>query len=145
MSDVQIHWFSIINSLVVVFFLSGKEEVWSGLRLLWEQQCCCFGLWRPAVWYVDTSFSEKDIVSIFRPGETYCLSSEDGARYVSPKCWYLPMRLQVITTQNNSIFRNYDDRCHWLKLWLISDFVCVGVHVHDIFSCRFPFPESFQT
>lgn len=24
MSDVQIHWFSIINSLVVVFFLSGK-------------------------------------------------------------------------------------------------------------------------
>jgi transmembrane 9 superfamily protein 2/4 len=27
MSDVQIHWFSIINSLVVVFFLSGKEEV----------------------------------------------------------------------------------------------------------------------
>lgn len=25
MSDVQIHWFSIINSLVVVFFLSGKS------------------------------------------------------------------------------------------------------------------------
>lgn len=25
MSDVQIHWFSIINSLVVVFFLSGKN------------------------------------------------------------------------------------------------------------------------
>lgn len=24
MNDVQIHWFSIINSLVVVFFLSGK-------------------------------------------------------------------------------------------------------------------------
>ena len=24
MSDVQIHWFSIINSLVVVFFLAGK-------------------------------------------------------------------------------------------------------------------------
>lgn len=24
MSDVQIHWFSIINSLVVIFFLSGK-------------------------------------------------------------------------------------------------------------------------
>lgn len=24
MHDVQIHWFSIINSLVVVFFLSGK-------------------------------------------------------------------------------------------------------------------------
>lgn len=24
MKDVQIHWFSIINSLVVVFFLSGK-------------------------------------------------------------------------------------------------------------------------
>jgi hypothetical protein len=30
MSDVQIHWFSIINSLVVVFFLSGKNmcDVW---------------------------------------------------------------------------------------------------------------------
>lgn len=27
MSDVQIHWFSIINSVVVVFFLSG-EFVW---------------------------------------------------------------------------------------------------------------------
>jgi transmembrane 9 superfamily protein 2/4 len=25
MSDVQIHWFSIINSLVVVFFLSGEN------------------------------------------------------------------------------------------------------------------------
>lgn len=25
MSDVQIHWFSIINSVVVVFFLSGKN------------------------------------------------------------------------------------------------------------------------
>lgn len=25
MSDVEIHWFSIINSLVVVFFLSGKQ------------------------------------------------------------------------------------------------------------------------
>lgn len=24
MSDVQIHWFSIINSVVVVFFLSGE-------------------------------------------------------------------------------------------------------------------------
>lgn len=24
MNDVQIHWFSIINSLVVIFFLSGK-------------------------------------------------------------------------------------------------------------------------
>lgn len=24
MNDVQIHWFSIINSLIVVFFLSGK-------------------------------------------------------------------------------------------------------------------------
>jgi len=24
MSDVEIHWFSIINSLIVVFFLSGK-------------------------------------------------------------------------------------------------------------------------
>lgn len=24
MSDVQIHWFSIINSVVVVFFLSGR-------------------------------------------------------------------------------------------------------------------------
>lgn len=26
MSDVEIHWFSIINSLVVVFFLSGKNK-----------------------------------------------------------------------------------------------------------------------
>lgn len=25
MSDVQIHWFSIINSVVVVFFLSGEN------------------------------------------------------------------------------------------------------------------------
>ena len=25
MSDVQIHWFSIINSVVVVFFLSGES------------------------------------------------------------------------------------------------------------------------
>lgn len=25
MSDVEIHWFSIINSLIVVFFLSGKS------------------------------------------------------------------------------------------------------------------------
>lgn len=25
MSDVQIHWFSIINSLVVIFFLAGKK------------------------------------------------------------------------------------------------------------------------
>ena len=25
MSDVQIHWFSIINSVVVVFFLSGMD------------------------------------------------------------------------------------------------------------------------
>lgn len=27
MSDVQIHWFSIINSVVVVFFLSGERSV----------------------------------------------------------------------------------------------------------------------
>lgn len=27
MSDVQIHWFSIINSVVVVFFLSGETSV----------------------------------------------------------------------------------------------------------------------
>lgn len=27
MSDVQIHWFSIINSLVVVFFLSGISHL----------------------------------------------------------------------------------------------------------------------
>lgn len=27
MSDVQIHWFSIINSVVVVFFLSGEKSV----------------------------------------------------------------------------------------------------------------------
>jgi transmembrane 9 superfamily protein 2/4 len=27
MSDVQIHWFSIINSVVVVFFLSGESSV----------------------------------------------------------------------------------------------------------------------
>lgn len=26
MSDVQIHWFSIINSVVVVFFLSGERS-----------------------------------------------------------------------------------------------------------------------
>lgn len=26
MSDVQIHWFSIVNSVVVVFFLSGTSE-----------------------------------------------------------------------------------------------------------------------
>lgn len=26
MNDVQIHWFSIINSLVVIFFLSGKHD-----------------------------------------------------------------------------------------------------------------------
>lgn len=26
MSDVQIHWFSIVNSLVVVFFLSGELQ-----------------------------------------------------------------------------------------------------------------------
>lgn len=26
MSDVEIHWFSIINSLIVVFFLSGKNQ-----------------------------------------------------------------------------------------------------------------------
>lgn len=28
MSDVQIHWFSIINSVVVVFFLSGEPDGW---------------------------------------------------------------------------------------------------------------------
>lgn len=27
MNDVQIHWFSIINSLVVIFFLSGKKFI----------------------------------------------------------------------------------------------------------------------
>lgn len=27
MSDVQIHWFSIVNSVVVVFFLSGELSV----------------------------------------------------------------------------------------------------------------------
>lgn len=26
MSDAQIHWFSIINSIVVIFFLSGEKE-----------------------------------------------------------------------------------------------------------------------
>lgn len=26
MTDVQIHWFSIVNSLVVIFFLSGKSH-----------------------------------------------------------------------------------------------------------------------
>lgn len=35
MSDVEIHWFSIINSLIVVFFLSGKNPtiVFNSLRL----------------------------------------------------------------------------------------------------------------
>lgn len=28
MSDVQIHWFSIVNSVVVVFFLSGMLNFW---------------------------------------------------------------------------------------------------------------------
>ena len=27
MSDVEIHWFSIINSLIVVFFLSGENAI----------------------------------------------------------------------------------------------------------------------
>lgn len=27
MSDAQIHWFSIINSIVVIFFLSGKKNM----------------------------------------------------------------------------------------------------------------------
>lgn len=27
MSDAQIHWFSIINSIVVIFFLSGKTNI----------------------------------------------------------------------------------------------------------------------
>ena len=34
MSDVQIHWFSIINSLVVVFFLSGKNGPYNGIWFL---------------------------------------------------------------------------------------------------------------
>lgn len=32
MSDVQIHWFSIVNSVVVVFFLSGNTRL---LSLSW--------------------------------------------------------------------------------------------------------------
>lgn len=35
MSDVQIHWFSIVNSVVVVFFLSGESMVWQILLLTW--------------------------------------------------------------------------------------------------------------
>ena len=37
MSDVQIHWFSIINSLVVVFFLSGKNGPYNGI---WSLSVC---------------------------------------------------------------------------------------------------------
>lgn len=42
MKDVQIHWFSIINSLVVVFFLSGKVVVemswkYNTLRIVYDQ------------------------------------------------------------------------------------------------------------
>jgi len=37
MSDVQIHWFSIINSLVVVFFLSGKNGPYIGI---WSMSVC---------------------------------------------------------------------------------------------------------
>lgn len=33
MSDVQIHWFSIINSVVVVFFLSGEWMCGEGKAL----------------------------------------------------------------------------------------------------------------
>lgn len=33
MSDVEIHWFSIINSLVVVCFLSGEERTFSLFNL----------------------------------------------------------------------------------------------------------------
>ena len=35
MSDVQIHWFSIINSVVVVFFLAGEaKELFELFKLL---------------------------------------------------------------------------------------------------------------
>lgn len=35
MSDVQIHWFSIVNSVVVVFFLSGQPQAAGA-------SSCCF-------------------------------------------------------------------------------------------------------
>ena len=34
MSDVQIHWFSIVNSVVVVFFLAGNELVFGSVSYI---------------------------------------------------------------------------------------------------------------
>lgn len=43
MSDVQIHWFSIINSVVVVFFLSGERAVgWRVVRYEGAEVSHCF-------------------------------------------------------------------------------------------------------
>lgn len=45
MSDVQIHWFSIINSVVVVFFLSGSEGL--AVCILWRILCLILSEQKP--------------------------------------------------------------------------------------------------
>jgi len=45
MSDVQIHWFSIINSLVVVFFLSGKNGPYNGILSVCLSVCTLVLKW----------------------------------------------------------------------------------------------------
>lgn len=40
MSDVQIHWFSIVNSVVVVFFLSGTSDMISDIYGSEESRTC---------------------------------------------------------------------------------------------------------
>ena len=155
MSDVQIHWFSIINSVVVVFFLAGKNEFdreWSSIinssivscslhsRFAVDVSFCFVGI----LTMIIVRTLRRDIAKYNKMDEEVCVDVcvmfiSSFSAMQSCAGWTLAVNLDAVT--DRLVFRIYDlsycecgeiDRC-------VNDVWCDVAHILVV---KFHLPRS---
>lgn len=99
MSDVQIHWFSIVNSVVVVFFLSGQLQKSQITRLLLLKA---------------SAFDPHDPVTLIRhPEYDHHQDLKEGHRQLQPRgrhceCWLFVQKVELCCADASCVSHQED-------------------------------------